>query len=224
MRIVYFARRQLGRLMLLAGFLAAALLLTVGLLRFHSYDIHMWRGDYKLALKCMAIQEAPEDMESPLPPGLFSPPDDMEAAVKWYWRVTDSVVGDRTYAAFNHARRLYKDPDGRWEDALKALRLAYMMCCGRDGKVKPEYADLASTIKVMCGNAAYKSHPERTEEKQKKKLDEAVADYEEAIRLSPKNDEARYENERRKQNSGGGGGKGNNEPKPASSPNSNKKL
>ena len=173
----------------------------------------MWRGDYREAMRSATLQTAPEEEEEILPPGLAGPPDEMEPWVRRYWQTTDFVVGDRTYAAFNHALGLYKSKDERWEDALKALQYAYNTTCDEQGNVRPQYKRLASCIKTMAGNAAFKSHPDPDEKKQKRKLDDAIASYEDAIRLDPHNAEARFENERRKNASGGGGGKDGKEPK-----------
>lgn len=228
--ITRFACRQSGRLMLIAGLLASLTVLTGGLIRYHNYSVRMWRGDYIDALKNAAVQEAPENMEVVLPPELMVPPDDIEMAVKWSWKATDFVVGDRTYAAFDHAKRLYEQADGEegtddWISAMKAAQFAYSTCCDSNGKVKPVYRELASKIKTLAANAAFRSHPEADTKKQEAKEKEAIANYEEAIRLDPSNAEARYENERRKDSGGkgGGGGDGSN-PQPSGSPSARKKI
>lgn len=213
MKLIRSPRRQVNRLLLLCGLIASVAVLGVGLHRYHSYTMRMWRGEYELAMTKVGYPDEVEDPDAADLAMMSKNSDDaMIRAVMRYQRGVDYVVGDRTYAAYDYAKLLYDEGD--WKGAQKALQRAYMRCADDQGQVRPEYRKLASAIKVLCGHCLVELHKEG----------DSVPEYEEAIRLNPNNEVAIYEMERRKNASGGGEGDKGDKPKPSGAPSVRKKI
>jgi len=201
-----FARR---RLLVALAFVAFTGVLANGVVRLYDYTLPMLKGDYLAAATYNWPYNAPKGLYDPPPiPGLDPEESWQDQALLWaidrYQRYADSAVGSRALAAYDYALGLYGEH--KYEDAANALQKAFVSCCDKDGKVRPEYRLLASDIQLMIGNTFV----------DRKKFEDGIAAYENSLRLDPDNIVTTYNLEKLQDSKSGGGGqdKKDNKPQP----------
>lgn len=187
-------------------------LLGIGCLRLHDYDVPMLKDDFQVAGKGKTEYDFSEKDTAPQPE-FFAEEDlfqkSVAAAMHASGVATDTVVGDRVTAKFNYAYHLYRE--NRYEEAVKAFNNAYRAMSDKDGQVKRGYEKLAAKTQFMIGNALCNSG----------KDGEAIAAYQLSLTYDPNDLVTIYNLERLLSNGGGGGNKDGDKPKP-SNPNKTK--
>lgn len=168
--------------------------------RMYYYSWPLARGDYGLAsesvlLKNVAGEE--DDVAKGFEKRTFYGRC-LDKSVELATGYVDFVSGDRVPAKFNLALTQYEDT--KYTDAKTRLEKAYAACCDKNGKVHPEYKNLASDIMLLVGNSIWNDG----------KPEEAVPAYELALKLNPDNLVAAYNLEKLQntQKTGGKGGGG----------------
>lgn len=110
-------------------------------------------------------------------------------------------LGDLSVPHFNRALALYEQND--FQSARKGMEACLAECVGSDGQLKESHRQLAAECQFYIGNAWFNS----------KKTAEAVAAYEECLKLNPGHLWAKYnleklqESQPQKPQGGGGAGK-----------------
>lgn len=193
--------------------IGSALLLLIGFVRLHQYSVPMLRGDYQKAARGLTDYNFADKDEEPLPE-MFEEETWFNQAVvatlRATWQATDTVVGDRRGAKYNHGFELYQN--NQYDDAATALTKAYASLTDKDGNVKPLHRQLAADIQFLIGNA-YAN---------RKKESDAINAYKLSLKHDPNNIITIYNLERLLSNGGGKGGNDGDKPKPANP--SNTKL
>lgn len=181
-------------------------LLVIGFVRLHDYSVPMLRGDYEDAGKGKTEFDYADKDTAPQPAELVVEDSLLNRVVvrsiKLGGWATDTVVGDRRAAKFNHGFELYQAT--RYEESVKVLTRAYAALTDRDGNVKAEHAELAAKIQFLIGNAHANSN----------KDGEAISAYKLSLKHDPNNVDTIY-NLERLLNSGGKGGNDGDKPKPS---------
>lgn len=181
-------------------------LLVIGFVRLHDYSVPMLRGDYETAGKGKTEFDfadkdtAPQPAELVVEDSMFNRV--VVRSIKLSGAATDTVVGDRRAAKFNHGFELYQAT--RYEESVKVLTRAYAGLTDRDGNVRAEHAELASKIQFLIGNAHANSN----------KNGEAISAYTLSLKHDPNNVDTIY-NLERLLNDGGKGGNDGDKPKPS---------
>lgn len=110
-------------------------------------------------------------------------------------------LGDTAVPHFNRGLQMYEEND--YTPARKAMEACLAECVGSDGQLKESHRKLAAECQFYIGNAWFNS----------KKTAEAVAAYEECLKLNPGHLTAKYnleklqETQPQKPQGGTGGGK-----------------
>lgn len=110
-------------------------------------------------------------------------------------------LGDTSVSHFNRGLALYEEND--YTSARKAMEACLAECVGSDGQLMESHRKLAAECQFYIGNSWYNS----------KKTAEAVAAYEECLKLNPGQYWAKYnleklqETQPQKPEGGGGNGK-----------------
>jgi tetratricopeptide (TPR) repeat protein len=105
----------------------------------------------------------------------------------------NSPVTERSVTWYDVGLQRYEAQD--YDNAVKALQLAYNDCLGKNGVVNDDKRKLASNIKFLTGNALVRG----------KQLQQAVEAYKDALRLDPDNLYAKYNLEMLQSMNGGQG-------------------
>ncbi len=195
------------------GLLAFSLVvMTVGLVRLHDYDVPMLRQDYKEAARGKTEYDFSDKDEAPQP-DLYQKDSfffrSVVATIHAGQQGVDLTVGDRVTAKFNNALSLYQEH--RYEEAVKAFNNAYRAMSDKDGQVKRGYEKIAARTQFMIGNALCNSGKES----------EAISAYQLSLTYDPNDIVTIYNLERLLSKGGGSGGDKGDKPKP-SNPNKTK--
>ncbi len=217
MLLVRFTRRHMRSMVVGLSLLASLIVLAVGIIRWHNYSVLMTRGEYAAAARPASFIEDPDDPDADLQPFAYKPTVNekfLDQLVRYARNFVDVSVGSRAYAAYDNAYVQYDL--NRFPESLRAFQVAYVHCCDGSGAVRPEYVELASDIKLLIGNCHQHMH----------KKPEAIAAYEEALKLNDGNRPAIFEMEKLKvkEAGGGGGGKEGGDKPAGGNPNSRRKI
>lgn len=185
--------------------LASIACFAIGTIRLLDYSLPMLQGRYELAAqnKWQARYEDADDTSNSLfdyQPTLIDRVG--ETIYSTSLKSTETVVGDRVAAKFNHGLSLYRQ--NSYSQSVTALEKAYAACHQDDGRLAPEYVELGGLIQLLIGNAYANDG----------KTGEAVGAYQKSLSHDPNNQTTIYNLEKLQSASGGKGGEDGDKPKP----------